>query len=348
MSVGRHATTSSCFRVHLLTERTLNTYLPRTQTCPTRVRKMKSWRFAHTDGHMRTVHSSAAFAGGAYTSGIYCTGFVRCLRVARASCNARAILVPPMNSLTVGTHKKPLIGNLPDRFLLIDDGELIDQVQLPPRRKAVHFDVSKHSFNPMKDMTYFRAREFISIFNSVFPEGESTLTKRSSNYILLNALLERPKSLSGLIEPDPKSSAHTDAFQKVETLLVSPILASVLCKPANFSFNGTILARLDRAALGDFDCFVIANFLISNYKGHVIIPDFGFYGHRGHMSLIRQGRLTAGVNYLEESAMRNELLLIDHKIASHCTAQDAEVLAGYSGLIPHTNAYNEFVSGSIM
>jgi hypothetical protein len=276
-------------------------------------------------------------------------GPVPCFRLARATCKARALLAPAMNLLIVGTtdKKETIFQHLPESFLLIDDGSIIDALRLPPRRKVTTFDFTKHSFNPLKDIDYRRAREFISVLDAVFPEGENTLTKKTSNFILLNALLSKPKSLDKLIRPG-RDSAQTDAYQKIQTLLLSPVLKSVLCRPTNFSFDGIILARLNRAELGDFDCFVLANLLIANYKGQIVIPDFGFYACPHHTSLIRQNRLIAGVNFFDEvPKLRNHLLLIDNKIGHHCTAEDAECLAGYAGLTPNTVAHTEFVQRSI-
>jgi hypothetical protein len=48
-----------------------------------------------------------------------------------------------------------------------------------------------------------------------------------------------------------------------------------------------VLARLDPAVLGDFDAFVLASLLISQFKEQVIVPDFGFYGREHHIALIR-------------------------------------------------------------
>ena len=81
---------------------------------------------------------------------------------------------------------------------------------------------------------------------------------------------------------------------------------------------------------------------------NVIIPDFGFYAHKGHASLIRQHRLVAGVNTLSEVPQLAPLLLtIDEKIAAHSTADDAKTLAGYTGMLPGTNAYNHFIETCI-
>jgi hypothetical protein len=44
--------------------------------------------------------------------------------------------------------------------------------------------------------------------------------------------------------------------------------------------RSTILARLNRAELGNFD---------ADLKGQVVVPDFGFYGREGHVSLMSTG-----------------------------------------------------------
>jgi hypothetical protein len=62
--------------------------------------------------------------------------------------------------------------------------------------------------------------------------------------------------------------------------------------------------------------------------------------------LIGQERLIVQTNNLTTS-FREDLLRIDHKIASRCTAADAAVLAEYAGLQPNTNAFTDFVQRSI-
>jgi hypothetical protein len=250
-----------------------------------------------------------------------------------------------MNALIVGTRKQTVLDHLSDTFLLIDDGDLIDRVILPERKALTIFDVAEHSFNPLKDIDYRRAAEFVDILKAVYPEGESTLTKATFEYQLLRALREEPKTLGTLIK-DTKDTQY--AYQKIQRLVLSPVLEHVLNRPTNFSFKGTILARLDRARLGDFDCFVLANLLISQYAGQVVIPDFGFYAHKGHASLIRQHRLVAGVNTLADVPQLAQLLLtIDTKIASHATVADAQVLASYRGLTPGNGHYSQFIAASI-
>lgn len=244
--------------------------------------------------------------------------------------------------LVLGTDKSPILDYLPHNFLLIDDGEFSDQLE------GKKFDYKTDSFNPLLQMDYRRARDFISILDSVFPEGANTLTKKNSNYVLYKRLLERPRKLSHVLSPS-KEPAEQDAFQKLDTILSSPVIRDVLTRPQNFFFRGTRLVRLNRAELGDFDCFVLGNLLIQQYEGTVVIPDYGFYAAPHHKQLIRQKRLIAGVNYLEElSADFQNLFLLDEVIPSHCTADDAETLAiHYSGCPKGTLGFTEYVRASI-
>jgi hypothetical protein len=248
-----------------------------------------------------------------------------------------------MDALIIGSNKTPILDHLPDRFLIIDDGPLIDAITIPPRRAVTIFDPSVHAFNPLGGMTYARARDFITILNAVFPEGESTLTRKNANFVLLEALLNNAKRLDTLI-PAKADAPYVDARQQIQTLLFSPVLKNVLTRPTNISFKGIMLAKLDRAALGEFDCFVLANLLISQYPGMVVIPDFGFYACAPHADLLRQNRLIAGINSFDEvPRFKQNLLLIDKKIPSHCTPEDAKILAQYTGMMPSSNAYNAFI-----
>lgn len=64
----------------------------------------------------------------------------------------------------------------------------------------------------------------------------------------------------------------------IEDLLTSPVLRQVLCNATNFPFKrgSVILARLNRAELGDFDALVLGLFLMLYFKGQIVVPDFGF------------------------------------------------------------------------
>jgi hypothetical protein len=137
----------------------------------------------------------------------------------------------------------------------------------------------------------------------------------------------------------------------VGDLLASPVLRRVFCETEPvFSFKpgSRIQARINRAELGEFDALVLG--LIGHYKGQVVVPDFGFYGRDSHASLIREGRLIAGVNFIGELSdkLRRSVLLIKEKQASEATAEDAEELASYAGLLRGTNRFNSFVEGAMV
>ncbi|MFN3658190.1 MAG: hypothetical protein ACK4UO_13115 [Pseudolabrys sp.] len=215
-------------------------------------------------------------------------------------------------------------------LLLIDDGPLIDSLEIPTRRKVARLDWSKHSFDILKGIDYRRARDFITILDALFPAGENTLTKKNANFVLLKALLNRPTKLERLISLT-KDPAVIDAYQKIETILFSPVLRSVLTKPTNFPMNGIVLARINRAELGDFDAFALAAFLIGQFQGQVVVPDLGFYGREMHTALIRQNRLIAAVNFLGElpAKLQQAALTIKDKTAYRTTLEDAERLVVY-------------------
>lgn len=89
--------------------------------------------------------------------------------------------------------------------------------------------------------------------------------------------------------------------------------------------------------------------LIAQFEGQVVIPDFGFYGRDVHANLIRQDRLIAGVNFLDELSprLRKSVLLIKDKMPSGCTFEDAKTLAMYARHTRGTNAYNDFVQAAM-
>jgi hypothetical protein len=145
----------------------------------------------------------------------------------------------------------------------------------------------------------------------------------------------------------------------VGDLLASPVLRRVLCEiEPVFSFNprSRIQARINRAELGEFDSLVLGLFLIGQYKGQVVVPALGFYGRDVHTSLIRENRLIAGVNYLDElkrkaPELREAVLLMKEKAAKGATFKDAVELAEIAGLRPdfmrEDNDYNRFIQGAM-
>lgn len=230
--------------------------------------------------------------------------------------------------------------------LFIDD-------EVPEIPKARIFDPRFDSFNPLHGIDYRGSLDLVANFDAIFSRGDTTLTKDTGLDFIAEELERKPKSLEKLIPvPEKKSSTgHVWAYSKTQSLLRSPVLSSVLCNPTNFSFNpkSVILARINRAELGDFDALVLGLFLISRFKGQVVVPDFGFYGRDSHVSLIREGRLVAGVNFLDElpAKLRRAALLIDDRRASGTTFEDAETLAKYARLKPGTNEFNDFVDAAV-
>jgi hypothetical protein len=122
----------------------------------------------------------------------------------------------------------------------------------------------------------------------------------------------------------------------IDDILLSPILRDVFCRQQNFSIkSGTppssIVARIDRAKLGDHDARILGALLISQFKGQIILPDFGFYAREFQASLIRENRLIASVYTLSELDTKlQQLCLLMEKVARQCTYADAEVLAQYA------------------
>jgi hypothetical protein len=89
---------------------------------------------------------------------------------------------------------------------------------------------------------------------------------------------------------------------------------------------------------------LIASILISQFRGQIVIEDFGFYARPFHTRLIREDRLMAGLYALSEldEKLRQMCLLMDTEAAG-CTFEDAETIAKYDGLIPGRNDFNSFV-----
>lgn len=240
-----------------------------------------------------------------------------------------------MNKLYVGFSK---LVALPNKGLFIHD-------QVPDISRARIFDPAKHSFNPLKGIDYRKARALADVLYTAYPQGENTLTVRNGKRLLLKALLSAPRL--DKIEGDPEVTGMID------DLLQSPVLKNVFCNTTNqFSLNpnSLILAKLNRAELGDFDALILGLFLIEQFKGQIVIPAFDFYGRDVHVSLIREERLIAGVNFLGELApkLRNSSLLIKDRVAAGALYEDAVTLAQHAGLRPDPshddNPYNRYIA----
>jgi hypothetical protein len=162
-------------------------------------------------------------------------------------------------------------------------------------------------------------------------------------------MLLAAESLNDL--PAIKHKGYEDARQTMDDLLLSPVLKSVLCQPLNqysFKKGSSIVAKINRAELGDRDARILGALLIAQFKGQITVPDFGFYARDFHASLIWENRLIAGVHTLSEldDGLRDMCLLME-KVGMGCTFEDAATLAKYEGLLPDStrekNPYNAFI-----
>lgn len=252
-----------------------------------------------------------------------------------------------MNVLVLGSDKTDtlteIVNDLREPYLLIHRGEITPTI--PKRRKVTYFDYRQHSLDILKHITYIRALDFISAEWKAIPGGPTTLTKDYSQTATLAWLLDKPTSFYEFPRASREVLGSADAENKIKRILLSPVLSRVLTNPTNFSLHGIVVVRLNRAELGDFDCLMLGNLLASMYEGQVIITDYGFYGH--NTTLITQDRLIAGLNYLDETPLKNDLLLIKEKIPVHCLPEDAEVLAQHAGLILHTDGATTYIQQAI-
>lgn len=242
-----------------------------------------------------------------------------------------------MNTLYIGFHKEI---ELPKGGCLLIDDEIRE---VPRWRHPRVFDPLLHSFNPLAKMDYRKARELADALYTISPQGQDTLTVRNGRRALVRALLKADWL------DDVKGDEEVSGM--IGDVLLSPVLKKVFCGTPNFTFNpnSVNMARINRAELGEFDALVLGLFLIATFRGQLVIPDLGFYGRDAHAGLIREGRLIAGVNTLQELSprLRQAVLLIDDKVGAGTTADDAETLAQYAGLMPRTNGFNAFVEDAM-
>lgn len=269
-----------------------------------------------------------------------------------------------MNVLAVGTNITDVILDKLRglrSFLLVDDGPMIDEFISRTRLDYTELDFSRHDdqlprFNPLSRMNDLRAENFVADLDILILGGDNTLTRKNANHLIYKTLVTmKPKNLDKLFKLlmplSPKDVEFKDAAQKIERLLLSSVLRRVFTGKPNFTIRGILLARINRAELGDFASRALTYFLIDRYPGQIVIPRFGLYGRKHHASLIEQDRLIAGVNYLSESELEDELLLIEEKIPNFCLYDDAVRLAKYAGLMPDPtrvdNDYNNYIKRAV-
>jgi hypothetical protein len=247
-----------------------------------------------------------------------------------------------MNALILGIADKTeqLLQRTTEPFLLIDDGPIADAFadKFPD---AKIFNPRRHSFTFSRD--YKSVRAFADALYSA-GYGANTLTVRNGKRALATLLTDTTVPLHKL-DGDRKDPAIAEALGTIDDLLLSPVLKRVLTRKPNFDFSGSVIAKLDRAQLGDFDAYILAILSIGQHQGQIVVPDFGAYGCPIHVSLIRQERLIAGLNTLSEVELplRQQLLLIPDKHGAQCLYDDALELAKYKGYIPGVGNHTTFV-----
>jgi hypothetical protein len=243
-----------------------------------------------------------------------------------------------MNQLHVGTDPKIILP--PGGFLYIDD----EVPEAADKYRPKIFDHDHDHINPLEAMTKKKAKRLARLIYTISPQGENTLTVRNGRRNLARALVTA-KWLDEVKGDEEVNGVMDD-------LLFTDEMRKVVCerkKPFTFSAKRKIFARIDRTELDEDDALALVFFLIEEYPGQLIIPDFGTYGRDMHINLIRQNRLIAGVRDLKQLSpkLRQAALLIKEKEAHGATTDDAEVLATYKGLIRGTNEYNDFIAEAI-
>jgi hypothetical protein len=226
-------------------------------------------------------------------------------------------------------------------FLFIGD-------EVPPHPKAKIFDPTKHSFNPLKNLSKKSARELAEVLYTASPQGENTLTVRTGRRALAQALATATRFDDISIE-SPIKGVKEEVEGMVGELLFTDLMRRALCADDDFSFTGKntkVFARLNRAELGDFDALVLGLFLMAQYQGQFIVPDGGFYLRDSHVRFVREGRLICGAHTLKElpEALLNSLPRFDRRIPSRTTYENALELARYDcPFPPRTNEHDAFI-----
>lgn len=189
-----------------------------------------------------------------------------------------------------------------------------------------------------------RARKIPDIVYAAYPQGEATLTVRNGRRELFEAIWDGDKAKADRLD-HIHGSVEVDAI--IKDILRSPVLRRALSDNL-FNFDPTKLtvARIDRAELGDFDALILTLFLIEQFPGQLIMPDFGFCARDIHTNLFDEHRLIAGVNTLNElpPSLRERALLVKEKYPSHTTHDDAVELARFMCRFPpHSMEYEAFI-----
>lgn len=234
------------------------------------------------------------------------------------------------NHLLVGTADKTeqLLQFTRYGFLWIDDGSHIEAIRERfPRAKV--FDPTVHSFNPLRGIDEDGARDLADALYLADPGGDNTLTARNGKGVLAKFFATTTRL--DRIDGNRKDPAQAEALGMLDRALFSPLMRQVLCNPTNFSFKGSVVAKIDRAALYRKDAMLLALLLIGQHKGQIVLSDARYLCPL-HVSLIDQHRLTAAIRYLDELPLqlRQAVLTIEDKHFARLLPHDAEVLIGFT------------------
>ena len=244
-----------------------------------------------------------------------------------------------MNKLFIGTKFKEFL----EREISKDNlGALYIAGDLPPMPRKLSY---QRLNIPKQDPRYLKARQLAELLYANTPNGDTTLTVRNGKRAILTALYEAK----------PRKTPQTDneeATAMFEDLMASPVLSLVLdLKNARTTFefrkDAVVLARLNRAELGDFDANTIAAFLIAQHDGQVIAD--ASYLKDAHVNLAHTDRLILGAPSLESlpPRLRDTALLMSDVQGHGALYRDAVVLAEQAGLRPDParddNDYNRFI-----
>jgi hypothetical protein len=220
--------------------------------------------------------------------------------------------------------------------------------------KAHLFDPLQHHFNPLSALNYRAICDVIDVLLTAFPAGQSTLTKEGVPEVLFEEFARKPKTLAGMFQDTSEDPSYLSAKRMTSRILRSPVLERVFTGSPQFNLSTSekkwsersVIARIDRKELGDFDALVLGLFFIAQSKGQLLVPEGGFYLRPLHLSLMSDSRLAVGLRTfaeIEDPKLRQELQLIPDKQGAQCTYDDAIVLAQYAGLMPGQVNHTEFV-----
>ncbi|QOZ20815.1 hypothetical protein XI02_42110 [Bradyrhizobium sp. CCBAU 21365] len=225
---------------------------------------------------------------------------------------------------------------------MLDDGPLCD-LFLERFKKIKAFDFETHGLNPLPASYAMRRRLPGILWDN---SGKDTLRVRDGKRALRNKLkANNAKRFDKL--PFNNGDADREAADMVDELMDSPVLSKVLTKrPPRFLLSGSsVVVRMGE--LEDFDRTVLGSLFALLYPGNVIISDFGQYARDLHIPMMRKGRLSIGLNNLEQldKRMQQAVLQIPTKIGRGCTYDDAVELAQIGCKFPPgTMDYNAFIA----